>query len=87
MQKSKQQKQIESLKVKVQQLETENKELRVIAERTKESEMNLANKVEKLNKTSKKLYENAEVFKNKYIALNNSIKYLCQANDNTIFGK
>jgi len=88
MQKSKQQKEIETLKAKVQQLETEkqkleraNKELISIAD----SKSELVKEYNKLNERYKLSESSAEVFKEKYLALNNSIKYLCKANDNTLF--
>lgn len=77
-------KKIKELNAKIVKLEAENKELRVIAERTKESEMNLANKLESTQNKLKSADAKITVFANKYLALNNSIKHLCQANDNTI---
>lgn len=69
----------ESLKTKIKQLEHENKELRSIAD----SKAELQKKYETLLKDHSFVIDTAELFKNKYLALNNSIKFLCQANDNT----
>lgn len=81
--KSAQQIENETLKNKVKQLEQENKELRVIAD----SKVDLQKKYENLSKKHSFAIDTAELFKNKYLALNNSIKYLCQANDNTNFSR
>ena len=81
--KSAQQIENESLKTKIKQLEPENKELRAIAD----SKAELVKENEMLRKKYAQTFNSAEIFKNKYLALNNSIKYLCQANDNTLFSK
>lgn len=81
--KSAQQIENESLKTKIKQLEYENKELRAIAD----SKVKYQKLYEEANIDYKKAINTAELFKNKYLALNNSIKYLCQANDNTLFSK
>ena len=81
--KSAQQIENETLKNKIKQLELENKELRAIAD-SKEKYQKL---YEDVNIDYKNAINSAEIFKNKYLALNNSIKYLCQANDNTLFSK
>lgn len=73
----------ESLKTKIKQLEHENKELLAIAD----SKADLVKENEMLRRKHAEMCNSAEIFKNKYLALNNSIKYLCQANDNTLFSK
>lgn len=81
--KSAQQIENETLKNKIKQLEHENKELRAIAD----SKVKYQKLYEEANIDYKKAINTAELFKNKYLALNNSIKYLCQANDNTLFSR
>lgn len=81
--KSMQQIENESLKTKIKQLEHENKELRAIAD----SKAEYQKMYDAINHKYKNAIDTAELFKNKYLALNNSIKYLCQANDNTKYSK
>ena len=70
-------------KNKIKQLEYENKELRSVAD-SKES---LSKEYNKIANKYAAMYNSAEIFKNKYLALNNAIKHLTVANDHTLFSK